>query len=193
MINGGTMQVEQASPTRAIPRFTLFKFVFVGLLLLAGFSLAQTSKAQMAPASNLAPLNGTIPPGGTIPPPEIDLFNGQIRVVHVAPFDADIANTAIDICTETNTPVTGFTGLTYLSQSGYLTFPAQAYDWKVATPGCGATLVDIPPFNLHAGGVVTLYIVGDGANQPLTTVLSIEVLGLGEIRYLPIIAQNIEE
>lgn len=184
------MQVEHSPPT---PRFIIFIFVFVGLLLLAGFSLAPTSKAQTASDSNLAPLNGTIPPGGTIPPPDVDLLNGQIRVVHLAPIDGDIANTAVDICTEAGAPITGFTGLTYLTQSGYLTFPAQAYDWKVATPGCVTTLVDIPPFMLNAGGVVTLYIVGDGANQPLATVLSIENLGLAEKSYHPIIHQNIEE
>jgi hypothetical protein len=131
--------------------------------------------------------SGTIPPGGTVPPPPIDFTNGFIRVVHAAPFDPDIADTAVDICDENNTPVTGLTGLTYLSESGYLPFAPGFYDWYVGTPGCTQVVVDIPEFRLFRDSALTLLILGDNNNHPLTTVLSVDRAGLNRIQQLPLL------
>jgi hypothetical protein len=129
----------------------------------------------------------TIPPGGTVPPPPIDFTNGFIRVVHAAPFASDINATAVDICDENNTPIAGLTGLTYLSQSNYLPFAPDAYDWYVGTPGCGQQLLDIPAFTLFRDTALTLFILGDNNNQPLTTVLSVDRRGMSEIWHLPLV------
>jgi hypothetical protein len=129
----------------------------------------------------------TIPPGGTVPPPPIDLIHGFIRVVHAAPFAPNVNDTAIDICDANNTPVPGLTGLTYLTQSGYLPFPPGAYDWYVGTPGCGQQLFDIPAFNLFRDAALTLLILGDGTNQPLTTVLTVDRGGLEQHFSLPLL------
>jgi hypothetical protein len=165
-------------------RWAALLIVLVGL---AGLSLWLGEGNVNAQAEPVTPASGTIPPGGTIPPPVPDPTNGQVRVVHLAPFDDVIANTAVDICREDNTPITGFTGLLYLSETGYLPFPPGSYNWKVMTPGCGALVVDIPPFTLNAGGALTLYITGDGNNQPIATLLSVEAQGLSVRLFLPLI------
>jgi hypothetical protein len=164
--------------------------LFIVLLFLAGFSLWLGGGGVNAQTPSTVPANGTIPPGGTIPPAPTDPANGLVRVVHLAPLDDDIANTAVDVCDEDNTPISGFTGLVYLSQSGYHPFPPTIYDWQVMTPGCGTLLVDIPPFSLNAGAVLTLYIIGDDDQQPLSTLLSVEEVGKFAA-WLAIIAQNI--
>lgn len=174
------------APSRPGQHYRLAVLFFI-LMGLAGWSLWQGE--GRVKALNTGTVPGTIPPGGTIPPAPIDPRNGQVRVVHLAPFDAVLANTAVDVCRENNTPVTGFTGLVYLSTSGYQPFPPTIYDWKVMTPGCGALLVDIPPFTLNAGAVLTLYIVGDDDNQSLSTLLSVENVGTYTV-WFPIIAQN---
>jgi hypothetical protein len=166
-------------------RFAALLVVLIGL---AGLSLWLADGNVRAQGDLVTPASGTIPPGGTIPPPVPDPTNGQVRVVHLAPFDNVIANTAVDICREDNTPISGFTGLLYLSETGYLPFTFGNYNWKVMTPGCGALVTDIPPFTLNAGAALTLYITGDGNNQPITTLLSVEAQGLTERRFLPLIA-----
>ncbi|MCE7985156.1 MAG: DUF4397 domain-containing protein [Caldilinea sp. CFX5] len=161
-----------------------FVLLFVLLLVLAGQS---GSWVNAAPLNQTAP-RGTIPPGGTLPPPAPPTVGtGFVRVLHLAPFDNDIADTAIDICTQAGAPVTGFTGLVYLEQSGYQPLPAGPYDWTVSTPGCGTGMLDLPPFTLQSGAALTLLIVG-GGNQPLTSVLLVDRAGR-TFFYLPIIVR----
>jgi hypothetical protein len=136
---------------------------------------------------------GTIPPGGTVPPAPIDFIHGFVRVVHAAPFAADVNDTAVDICDENDNPISGLTGLLYLTESGYLPFAPGSYDWYVGAPGCASQVVDIPPFNLFVNAALTLYIVGDGANQPLTTVLSVDRAGLDLVMHLPLIHLQVED
>ena len=165
---------------RAICYLSLFVF----LLVLAG---------QSAPWVNAAPLHqtvpgGTIPPGGTLPPPAPPAVGtGFVRVIHLAPFNNNIANTAVDICTQAGAPVAGFTNLVYLEQSGYQPLPVGSYDWTVETPGCGTVALDLPPFTLQSGAALTLLITG-GGNQPLTSVLLVDRTGQGFF-YLPLIAR----
>ncbi|CAN5549263.1 hypothetical protein BH10CHL1_BH10CHL1_12470 [soil metagenome] len=163
-----------------IGRRYLFVALFAGLITLAGFSLFN----QQASAAGTIPPGGTLPPGGSVP------FNkGQVNIIHLAPFDANIANTAVDVCTETNTPVAGATNLHYLEQSGFLTLSSGSYDWKVTQPGCGATILDLAPFVLGNQGVITLLIIGDRVNQPLSSLLLVQDTGLINV-YLPLITKK---
>lgn len=154
-----------------------------GLLLV----LARQSEAWVmaAPLNQTVP-GGTIPPGGTLPaPPQPTLGAGLVRVLHLAPFDNTLANTAVDICTEAGDPVAGFTDLVYLEQSGYQALPSGSYDWTVSTPGCDAVVLDLPAFTLQSGAALTILIVGDDS-QALTSVLLVDRLGQRGL-YLPII------
>lgn len=161
-----------------------FAYLLVfGLLLV----LASQSEAWVmaAPLNQTTP-GGTIPPGGTLPaPPQPTLGAGLVRVLHLAPFDNTLANTAIDICTQAGAPVAGFTDLVYLEQSGYQSLPAGQYDWAVGTPGCGTVALDLPAFTLQSGAALTILIVG-GDNQALTSVLLVDRVGQRGF-YLPII------
>lgn len=163
---------------------------FLVLSLLAGVEWAQ--RTAHAADDEAVAVNGTLPPGGTIPPGTIPpggtvppAIAGQIRVIHFAPFDSNIAATVVDICTEDNQPIAGFTNLVYRSETGYQNFVPGTYDWKVTLPGCGATVVDIPPFTLFKGAMLTLNIIGDGVSQPLTTILAVDDLGFPFSLYLP--------
>lgn len=159
-----------------------YLLLFVLLLVLANQSAAWV---KAAPLYQTVP-GGTIPPGGTLPPPApATAGTGVVRVLHLAPFDANIANTAVDICTQAGAPIAGFTSLVYLAQSGYQPLPVGQYDWTVATPGCGTIALDLAPFTLQSGTALTLLIVG-GGNQPLTSVLLVD-RGGQSFSYLPIL------
>jgi hypothetical protein len=149
------------------------------LMLMALAALHQSVQAESD--------GNTVPPGGTISPAPQDGINGFVRVVHAAPFAPNNANTTVDICDENDQPIPGLTGLAYLNQSNYLPFAPGTYDWYVGTVGCGSLVVEIPAFNLFRDAALTLYILGDGGNQPLTTVLSVDRRGLDKVNYLPLL------
>lgn len=166
-------------------RYWLFLLAFV---LLTTLSLTQSPlRAMTDPTMGTTPTDGTIPPGGTLPAPVIDTTQGQVRVVHLAPIAANLADTTVDICTATNSPITELSGLQYGETSAYVVFAPGEQDWLVSTPGCGAMLVDIPPFSLAPGSAVTLLITGDGVNQPLKIVFIVDEAGLSYRLYLPLI------
>jgi hypothetical protein len=140
---------------------------------------------------DIAGANGTLPPGGTVPPPPTDLDHGFVRVVHVAPFAADIIDTALVVCSDLNTPVVGFPTLYYLSSTDYIPLLPREYDWFAGPPGCGSELVDIPEFRLFGDAALTIYISGGANNQPLTTVLSVDRAGMSHVYHLPLIYQSV--
>jgi hypothetical protein len=161
-----------------------YPLLFVLLLVLANLA---SGWVQAAPLNQTVP-GGTIPPGGTLPAPTPPTpGTGLVRVLHLAPLSSNIANTAVDICTQAGDPIAGFTDLVYLEQSGYQSLPAGVYDWTVERPGCGTVVLDLPAFTLQSGAALTLLIVG-GGNQPLTSVLLVDRAGQ-IIVYLPIIAK----
>lgn len=177
--------VAQGQQAHRQGRRLAYLLLFCLLLVLAGLSSQWggigTAAAQTVPG-------GTITPGGTLPPPPtLTAGTGLVRVIHLAPFDNTIADTAVDICTGNNTPVTGLTNLAYLEQSGYIPLSPGPYDWTVATPGCGTVVLDLPAFTLQPGMVLTLLVVG-GGNQPLSSVLLVEQSGQAYL-YLPLIAK----
>lgn len=176
---------QTARPTMGI-RSLLFLALFALITLV--YVGQQSATAAASVAFGTTP-GGTIPPGGTLPPPVIDPEKGQVRVLHLAPIDADVNNTTVDICSESGSPVAGLTGLRYGDQSSYVPFDPGTQDWVVGTPGCGTTLLDLPSFLLARGSAITIIIAGDGVNQPLRAVLLVDVAGQVYKLYLPIIAR----
>jgi hypothetical protein len=93
--------------------------------------------------------------------------NLNIRVVHAAPFAADLAATEVSIRTADGMVVNNLTNVPYNAQSGFFEVPAGTYDLKVASPDGSVNYIDPLPAALPAGANVTIYAVGDGMNQSL--------------------------
>jgi hypothetical protein len=95
--------------------------------------------------------------------------NAKIRISHLAPFDPDLADTQVDICTQDGSVVGGLVNVPYKGSSGYLSLPAGDYDLKVTAAGtnCGTTLIEVPSLRLADGEIVDVFAVGDGVNQPV--------------------------
>ena len=93
--------------------------------------------------------------------------NLNIRVVHTAPFAADLAATEVSIRTAGGDVVNGLTGVPYGVNSDFFEIPAGNYDLKVASNDGSVNYIDPLPVDLPAGADVTVYAVGDGINQPL--------------------------
>lgn len=95
--------------------------------------------------------------------------NVNLRIVHAAPFAADLEDTEVSIRTDDGTVVAGLTNVPYNVDSGFLEVPAVSYDLKVASPDGTVNYFDIAPVDLApvAGADVTVYAVGDITNQPL--------------------------
>jgi len=91
----------------------------------------------------------------------------KVRVVHSAPFAANLEDTAVSIRTDNGDLVGGLTGVQFGQASGYLELPAGTYDLNVATVDGSQRLIDLAPVTLNNGDIVTVFAVGDGVNQPL--------------------------
>lgn len=93
--------------------------------------------------------------------------NVKLRVVHTAPFAADLTATEVSIRTAGGAVVGGLVGVPYKANSGYLEVPAGTYDLKVASNDGSVNYIDPLPAALPAGAILTLFAVGDGINQDL--------------------------
>lgn len=93
--------------------------------------------------------------------------NLSVRVVHAAPFAAELADTEVSIRTAGGDVVAGLVGVPYFAESGFFAIPAGNYDLKVATNDGQTNLIDPLPADLPAGIEVTIIAIGDGVNQPL--------------------------
>ncbi len=93
--------------------------------------------------------------------------NAKVRIVHSAPFAADLADTAVSIRTDAGDLVAGLTGVEFGMESGYIELPAATYDLNVATPDGATRLIDLAPIALNDGDIVTVFAIGDGVNQDL--------------------------
>jgi hypothetical protein len=146
--------------------------IFLALATIAAFNAQSPSSASAAPS----PDNGTIPP----------LLQGRITFIHDAPFSAQVEDTAIDVCTETDIVVPGFENLVYGQSYSALFDPGQ-FDWKVTRAGsnCTDVLVDIDPFNLFFATEEVLVFSGDGTLQPLK--VSITTVRTGGVAFLPFV------
>ena len=93
--------------------------------------------------------------------------NLNIRIVHAAPFAANLAATEVSIRTAGGDVVDGLVGVPYNAESGFFEVPATTYDLKVASNDGSVNYIDPLPVELPAGADVTVFAVGDGVNQPL--------------------------
>lgn len=93
--------------------------------------------------------------------------NLNIRVVHAAPFAADLAATEVSIRTAAGDVVNGLEGVPYGVDSGFFQIPAGNYDLKVASNDGTVNYIDPLPVDLPEGADITVFAVGDGINQPL--------------------------
>ena len=93
--------------------------------------------------------------------------NLNIRVVHAAPFAADLAATEVSIRTAGGDVVNGLVGVPYGVDSGFFQIPAGNYDLKVASNDGSVNYIDPLPVDLPEGADITVFAVGDGINQPL--------------------------
>lgn len=96
-----------------------------------------------------------------------DAGNLNLRVVHAAPFAADLDATEVSIRTAGGDVVNGLVGVPYGVASGFFQVPAGTYDLKVASNDGSVNYIDPLPVDLPAGADVTVFAVGDGINQPL--------------------------
>ena len=119
--------------------------------------------------------------------------NFKLRIAHAAPFAADLEDTEVDICTQDGTLVDGLAGVPFGVSSDFLELPAGTYDLKVtdaaADPCTGATIIDLPPAEISAGAIATVFAVG-GANGHIPGAYSPELgpIGIPYVISLPIVA-----
>ena len=93
--------------------------------------------------------------------------NLNLRVVHAAPFAADLASTEVSIRTAGGDVVNGLVGVPYGVDSGFFQIPEGTYDLKVASNDGTVNYIDPLPATLPEGADVTVFAIGDGINQPL--------------------------
>ncbi|GAB4423959.1 MAG: hypothetical protein OHK0015_02160 [Chloroflexi bacterium OHK40] len=94
--------------------------------------------------------------------------SGLVVITHAAPFATGSAS---------RVEVRDFRG--QLVAPGPLTYGERVeiplapgtYDLRLTTVGGGQTLIDVPPFLLTPGAVVSVYATGDGENQPVGSVV----------------------
>jgi len=115
--------------------------------------------------------------------------NAKLRVVHAAPFAADLADTAVSVRLQDGTVVNGLDSVEYKQESGFFELPAGEYDLVIATPDGSTPLIDPTPVTLNDGDIVTVFAVGDGANQPLGVTA---VFGDGSFAPLPLAVSGFE-
>jgi hypothetical protein len=130
---------------------------------------------------------GTVPPG-TVPP--IPSLQPSVTFVHAASFNANLALTAVDVCTEAGAVVTGLENVVF-GEARTLYFNPASFDWKIARAGtnCTDVLVDIAPFGLGYNAVKVLVFAGDGSNQPLG-VIDVFAREGGGVLFMPLITVN---
>jgi hypothetical protein len=145
------------------------------ILGLAFLASPTVSSAQSAP-------NGTVPP--------IPGTQATVTVVHVAPFNADIDQTAVDICTIDNTVVPGLENIKYL-ESRTINVNADVYEWTVApaNSNCEPDVLSTGEFILGYNAIRTFVITGDGTNQPLR-IVDVVVREGGGALYMPFVTHN---
>lgn len=112
---------------------------------------------------------------------------GKVRVVHVAPIDNSSANTAVDVVEQSGRSISdSFNGLVYRDASPYVTLPAGEYDWRVNVTS-NASVVELEPFTLNSGAILTIYVMGDGTVVQPAGLMVINTLGDAvQDAYLPL-------
>ena len=117
-----------------------------------------------------------------------------MNFLHLAPFDSDVNNTGVDICTDPGFPfpssvaVPGATDVYYGQQTGYLLAPVGLYNLRVTQKGssCATVLLDLPPFNILDGTKLTIILYGGANGHPLDSLVIVEAPGVMHV-YLPLL------
>lgn len=112
----------------------------------------------------------------------------KVRIGHLSPFDGEIANTAVDICTIEGNPVVSNAPYGTVVEP-YLQLPPGDYFLSVATAGTNcAPIYGIPGFTLAAGDIVDLFAIGYPAGDKaaefpfrVTSVTGINLTGPAEV------------
>lgn len=177
------MQPNPTPPSQQLRRKSIFGLTFALLCAMALYGAWFADGVSAANAGTLPP-GQTIPPGGTIPPatePADD--QGQVNIIHLAPFASDLIDTGIQICDADGNPVTNY--IYYQQQTGYIDLDIGTYDWVVAEAGSNCTTLlpglDLPSFFIADGTRLTLLIFGDNDNQPLDSMVLVD--RVGEVYY----------
>ena len=98
------------------------------------------------------------------PPPT---NTARVRVGHLAPFATAITDTLADVRLQDGTSIPGATGVPYGVIGPYTPLLAMPYNLKITSPGGAVTLIDPLLVTFSPGDILSLFAVGDGANQPL--------------------------
>ena len=173
------------SPSRQIRRKSLYGLTFALLCAMALYGVWFADGVSAYDTGSLPP-GQTIPPGGTVPPATEPMPDqGQVNIIHLAPFASDLIDTGIQVCDTAGNPVTSY--IYYQQQTGYLYLAMGTYDWVVAEAGSNCSVLlpglDIPPFFVADGTRLTLLIFGDDDNQPLDSMLLVERVGKTHYRF----------
>lgn len=98
----------------------------------------------------------------TPPPPSAE---GQVRVVHAAPFASGLPATAVDIVPDAGgSPIA--TNVRYRDSTDFLTLPSGTpIDVEVRLAGAAVVLIDPDAFTLTAGQRLSVFAIGDGTKQ----------------------------
>ena len=93
--------------------------------------------------------------------------NLLIRIIHAAPFAADVNDTAASVRLDDGTVVNNLNNVLFGQDSGFFEIPAGNYDLNISTADGSTRLIDLAPIDLPAGAVVNVFATGDGVNQPV--------------------------
>ena len=97
----------------------------------------------------------------TTPPPAS--AEGQVRVVHAAPFAPAIVDTAVDVVPDAGGPAL-LTNFRYRDNSSFVTLPSGvSIDLQVRLAGTSTVAIDLPPVSLSPGQRLTVFAIGDNA------------------------------
>ena len=89
---------------------------------------------------------------------------GYVRVGHLAPFDSDMAATAVNIINDADDSVI-LSNVQYGDIAPYLALPAGEYDLRIELAADNTILFDLAPITVATDNFIAAYAVGDGANQ----------------------------
>lgn len=142
--------------------YTLDEDVDYSLLAVGGangYPLELVALVDNDPAAGGLPLNNI--EGGSV---------GYVRVGHLAPFDATVANTAVNIINDADGS-TIVPNAVYGTVTGYLALPVGDYDLSIELTD-GTPLFDLAPVTVAEDAYIAAYAIGDGVDQANDVVAS---------------------
>jgi hypothetical protein len=88
----------------------------------------------------------------------------KVRIGHLAPFAADLADTLADVRLQDDTII--LDDVPYGAVDDYLELEEGLYDLKITTADGSVTLIDPRPVMFNDGDNLSVFAVGDVTNQP---------------------------